>query len=75
MKQNELDLLHRYLDGAITPEELESLEDLLRSSAEARSTRFSEIKYDMIATCYVRLCLYIMLQSFYQIMCNREFEL
>ena len=38
MKQNELDLLHRYLDGAITPDELESLEDLLRSSAEARST-------------------------------------
>ncbi len=38
MKQNELDLLHRYLDGAITPEELESLEDLLRNSAEARAT-------------------------------------
>ncbi|MBQ12373.1 MAG: hypothetical protein CMJ45_12600 [Planctomyces sp.] len=38
MKQNELDLLHRYLDGAITPGELESLEDLLRSSEEARST-------------------------------------
>ena len=37
MKQNELDLLHRYLDGAITPEELESLEGLLRASAEARS--------------------------------------
>ena len=38
MKQNELDLLHRYLDGAITPEEFESLEDVLRSSAEARTT-------------------------------------
>jgi hypothetical protein len=38
MKQNELDLLHRYLDGAITPEELETLEDLLRNSAEARAT-------------------------------------
>ena len=38
MKQNELDLLHRYLDGAITPEELEALEDLLRNSAEARAT-------------------------------------
>ena len=38
MKQNDFDLLHRYLDGAITPEELEKLEDLLRASAEARST-------------------------------------
>ena len=38
MKQNELDLLHRYLDGAITPDELETLEDLLRSNAEARAT-------------------------------------
>ncbi len=38
MKQSELDLLHRYLDGAITPEELETLEDLLRNSAEARAT-------------------------------------
>ena len=28
MKQDEIDLLHRYLDGAITPEELEALEDL-----------------------------------------------
>ena len=37
MKTN-LNLLHRYLDGAITPEELESLEDLLRNSAEARAT-------------------------------------
>ena len=37
MKQNELDLLHRYLDGTMTPKELESLESLLRASAEARS--------------------------------------
>ncbi|PHR92041.1 MAG: hypothetical protein COA78_33740, partial [Blastopirellula sp.] len=38
MNKNELNLLHRYLDGAITPEELEPLEDLLRTSAEARAT-------------------------------------
>ena len=38
MTENELHLLHRYLDGAITPEELDSLEELLRSSAEARAT-------------------------------------
>jgi len=38
MNENELNLLHRYLDGAITPEELETLEDLLRNSAEARAT-------------------------------------
>ena len=38
MINDKLALLHRYLDGAITPEELESLEDLLRTSAEARST-------------------------------------
>ena len=38
MKQDELELLHRYLDGATTPKELESLEELLRSSASARST-------------------------------------
>lgn len=38
MKQNELDLLHRYLDGVITPGELEALEDLLRNSADARAT-------------------------------------
>ena len=37
MKQNELDLLHRYLDGAINPEELETLESLLRASAVARA--------------------------------------
>ena len=38
MTENELNLLHRYLDGAITPGELESLDELLRSSAEARAT-------------------------------------
>jgi ferric-dicitrate binding protein FerR (iron transport regulator) len=38
MNEDELNLLHRYLDGAITPEELESLENLLRNSAEARAT-------------------------------------
>ena len=38
MTDEELTLLHRYLDGAITPEELESLEELLRGSSEARAT-------------------------------------
>ena len=38
MKQNELNLLHQYLDGAITSKELESLEDLLRKSVKARAT-------------------------------------
>jgi len=38
MTENEFDLLHRYLDGAITPEELESLEELLRGDSEARAT-------------------------------------
>ena len=38
MKDEELDLMHRYLDGGISPEELERLEDLLRTNAEARST-------------------------------------
>ncbi|MGI9472108.1 MAG: anti-sigma factor family protein, partial [Rubripirellula sp.] len=38
MNEDELDLLHRYLDGTITPEELDSLEHLLRSNAEARAT-------------------------------------
>jgi len=38
MNEDELNLLHRYLDGAITPEELETLEDLLRTNAEARAT-------------------------------------
>lgn len=37
MNEDELNLLHRYLDGAITAEELESLEELLRSNAEARA--------------------------------------
>ena len=49
MKQNELDLLHLYLDGAITPDDLESLEDLLRSSAEARSTLRSLATIDAFA--------------------------
>ena len=38
MNQKDLDLLHRYLDGAITKEEFESLEGLLRESTEARAT-------------------------------------
>jgi hypothetical protein len=38
MTDHELNLLHRYLDGAITPDELESLEELLRGSPEARAT-------------------------------------
>ena len=38
MKDNELELLHRYLDGAITPDELESLNGLWRGSAGARAT-------------------------------------
>ena len=54
MKQNELDLLHRYLDGAITPEELESLEGLLRASAEARAMLRSlatiDAKWQQLAT-------------------------
>jgi hypothetical protein len=38
MTDNELKLLHRYLDGAITPDELELLDELLRNDAEARTT-------------------------------------
>ena len=38
MKDEELDLMHRYLDGGISPEELDRLENLLRTNAEARST-------------------------------------
>ena len=38
MKSEEFDLMHRYLDGAITPEELGALEELLRTNAEARAT-------------------------------------
>jgi len=38
MTDNELNLLHRYLDDAITPDELETLEELLRNDAEARAT-------------------------------------
>lgn len=37
MTEDNLNRLHRYLDGAMTPEELESLEQLLRSSSEARA--------------------------------------
>ena len=38
MKDDELNLLHRYLDGAITPEDIGQLEDLLRTDADARAT-------------------------------------
>lgn len=38
MTENELKLLHRYLDGAIAREELGALEELLRGSSEARAT-------------------------------------
>ena len=38
MTEHELNLLHRYLDAAITPDELKSLEKLLRNNAEARAT-------------------------------------
>ena len=38
MKEEELNLLHRYLDGVISPDELEHLEELLRTNPEARST-------------------------------------
>jgi len=38
MTENELWLLHRYLDGATGPDELEQVEKLLRSSARARAT-------------------------------------
>ena len=38
MNLHELDLLHRYLDGAITPAEMEPLEELLRTNQKARAT-------------------------------------
>jgi hypothetical protein len=38
MTEEDLNLLHRYLDDAITSAELTSLEELLRTNAEARST-------------------------------------
>ncbi|MBB65620.1 MAG: hypothetical protein CMO81_11220 [Waddliaceae bacterium] len=38
MTENELNLLHRYLDGVISPDEFEALEELLRANAEARAT-------------------------------------
>jgi hypothetical protein len=41
MKEGKLNLLHRYLDGAIAPDELESLEELPCSDAEARATLLS----------------------------------
>jgi ferric-dicitrate binding protein FerR (iron transport regulator) len=54
MKQNELDLLHRYLDGAISSEELEKFEDLLRVNADARATLRSlatiDAKWQQLAT-------------------------
>ncbi|QDV47471.1 FecR protein [Stieleria neptunia] len=54
MKNEELNLLHRYLDGAITPDELEPLEDLLRTSEEARATLRSlatiDAKWQQLAT-------------------------
>ena len=54
MNEDELNLLHRYLDGAITPEELESLENLLRDSAEARAALRSlatiDAKWRQLAT-------------------------
>ena len=37
MKEHDFDLLNRYLDGVLTAEELEPLEQLLRSSEEARA--------------------------------------
>jgi len=38
LKDQEVDLIHRYLDGVITEDELASLEELLRRSQEARAT-------------------------------------
>ncbi len=38
MKEADSDLMHRYLDGGCSPEELEKLEALLRVDREARST-------------------------------------
>jgi ferric-dicitrate binding protein FerR (iron transport regulator) len=37
LTENDEDLLHRYLDGVLTRSELESLEQLLRSNADARA--------------------------------------
>ncbi|MFK7737307.1 MAG: hypothetical protein AB8B50_14835, partial [Pirellulaceae bacterium] len=54
MNEHQLDLLHRYLDGAITPEELPSLEELLRNSETARATLRSlatiDAKWQELAT-------------------------
>ncbi|MFT5469152.1 MAG: ferric-dicitrate binding protein FerR (iron transport regulator) [Verrucomicrobiales bacterium] len=38
MTEDELDLLHAYLNGNLTPEELEALNQLLRRDAEAQET-------------------------------------
>jgi len=38
MTEAEEKWLHRYLDGAISPEDSESLENLLRADAETRRT-------------------------------------
>ena len=38
MTEQDLELMHRYLDGVLTPGELEELEHLLRADAEARAT-------------------------------------
>ncbi|MEM8913489.1 MAG: FecR domain-containing protein [Planctomycetota bacterium] len=54
MKTNQLDLLHRYLDGALSRDELDALEELLRTSAEARTTLRSlatiDAKWQQIAS-------------------------
>ena len=39
MTENELNLLHRYLDGAITPEGLESLDERFVELEAARRAR------------------------------------
>ncbi|MDP6353886.1 MAG: FecR domain-containing protein [Planctomycetota bacterium] len=54
MNEEELNLLHRYLDGALEPEEMESLENLLLTNPEARSTLRSlatiDAKWQELAT-------------------------
>lgn len=53
MNRDEINLLHRYLDGAITAEELETLEELLRTSPEARAALRSlatiDAKWQLVA--------------------------
>ena len=46
MTENELNLLHRYLDGAITPEELESLADRVVSSMAEVDRALCESLFD-----------------------------